>query len=450
MKELLLTALLGIGVLVLDILNLKKYVLPFILLALATLVGFVVADWNTVEMPFNHTMLVYENGANLALGVFAVVLFFWFILSSSYFKQHEGKTDLYALVVFSFCGAGLLAAFGNMAMLFLGVEILSIPVYVLAASKKHDLASNESGFKYFILGSVASAILLFGITLVYGATGSFDLAVISNFVQDGSETSIIMNVGITMILVGFLFKISAAPFHIWTPDVYQGAPTWITAFMSTLVKAAAMVALFKLFTGPFHYYVEANGYIIGVIAAITLIASNTAALWQTDVKRMLAYSSISHAGFLLSTIIGNASLLSLLFYLLTYSIAGLIAFGVIKETQTLEGNPLKGLYRRNSVLAFAFTAALLSMAGIPPFSGFIAKYFVIAQLIEAKYFALVVVMIITSAIGAFYYLRSSLSVYQHIENAGRIVLTPLVKWTYIVLSALLVLLTVAAGYLHLL
>jgi NADH-quinone oxidoreductase subunit N len=310
------------------------------------------------------------------------------------------------------------------------------------------LASNESGFKYFILGSVASAILLFGITLVYGATGSFDLAVISNFIQDGSETSIIMNVGITMILVGFLFKISAAPFHIWTPDVYQGAPTWITAFMSTLVKAAAMVALFKLFTGPFHYYVEANGYIIGVIAAITLIASNTAALWQTDVKRMLAYSSISHAGFLLSTIIGNASLLSLLFYLLTYSIAGLIAFGVIKETQTLEGNPLKGLYRRNSVLAFAFTAALLSMAGIPPFSGFIAKYFVIAQLIEAKYFALVVVMIITSAIGAFYYLRSSLSVYQHIENAGRIVLTPLVKWTYIILSALLVLLTVAAGYMH--
>jgi NADH-quinone oxidoreductase subunit N len=161
MKELLLTALLGIGVLVLDILNLKKYVLPFILFALATLVGFVVADWGTVETPFNHTMLVYENGANLALGVFAVVLFFWFILSSSYFKQHEGKTDLYALVVFSFCGAGLLAAFGNMAMLFLGVEILSIPVYVLAASKKHDLASNESGFKYFILGSVASAILLF-------------------------------------------------------------------------------------------------------------------------------------------------------------------------------------------------------------------------------------------------------------------------------------------------
>jgi len=447
MKELLITSLLGIGVLAFDILRIRKMVLGLILAALAVLVGFIVYDWNNLNLPFEQNMLIYDNFAYIALGVFAVIAFFWFILSSAYFKNHEGKTDLYALVVFSFCGAGLMAAYGNLVMLFLGVEILSIPVYVLAASKKHNVLSNESGFKYFILGSVASAVLLFGIALVYGATASFDLATISNTIMNGAHETTMLNLGVTLILTGFLFKISAAPFHIWTPDVYQGAPTWVTAYMSTLVKAAAVVALFKLFAGPFHYFVRDNGMTFGILAGATLILSNTAALLQTDVKRMLAYSSISHAGFLLAALIGNASILTVLFYLLSYSVASLIAFGVVKETQIAGEHPLTGLYRRNPVLAIAFSVALFSMAGIPPFAGFIAKYYVILQMVEAKYFTLVVIMILTSAMGAFYYLRSALGVFKHIDNAGRIVLPATVKYTYILLTLLLVGLTVAAGFL---
>jgi len=270
MKELLITALLGIGVLAFDIFNLRKLVLPLILLALVALVGCIVWDWNTTETPFNQMMLIYEKGSFAALGVFSIVLFFWFILSSSYFKLHSGKTDLYALVVFSFCGAGLMAAFGNLAMLFLGVEILSIPVYVLAASNKTDLKSNESGFKYFIMGSVASAILLFGIAFIYGATGSFDLATIASFYQ-GAEPVLLFNLGSLFIFIGFLFKISAAPFHIWTPDVYQGAPTWVTAYMSTIVKGAAVVALFKLFEGPFAAFTQAHQSTLVILVIGTLV-----------------------------------------------------------------------------------------------------------------------------------------------------------------------------------
>jgi len=447
MKELLITALLGIGVLAFDILNLRKLVLPLILLALAALVGCIVWDWNATETPFNQMMLIYEKGSLAALAVFAVVLFFWFILSMNYFKQHSGKTDLYALVVFSFCGAGLMAAFGNLAMLFLGVEILSIPVYVLAASKKTDLKSNESGFKYFIMGSVASAILLFGIAFIYGATGSFDLGTIASFYQ-GEEPSLLFNLGSLFIFIGFLFKISAAPFHIWTPDVYQGAPTWVTAYMSTVVKGAAVVALFKLFEGPFVSFTQAHQNTLVILVIGTLILSNTAALLQKDTKRMLAYSSISHAAFLLAMLIGQASLQLVLFYILSYSIASLLAFGVLKEVEITGEEGIKGLYRRNPALAVAFTLALLSMAGIPPLGGFLAKYYVISQVLGANQITLVVVMIITSAIGAYYYLRSSLHVFENLPNAGRIVLSPAVKWTYVLLTALLILLTVAAGYMH--
>jgi NADH-quinone oxidoreductase subunit N len=203
--------------------------------------------------------------------------------------------------------------------------------------------------------------------------------------------------------------------------------------MSTLVKAAAVVALFKLFAGPFHYFVRDNELTFGILAGATLLLSNTAALLQTDVKRMLAYSSISHAGFLLAALIGNASILTVLFYLLSYSVASLIAFGVVKETQIAGEHPITGLYRRNPVLAIAFTVALFSMAGIPPFAGFIAKYYVILQVLEAKHFMLVVIMILTSAMGAFYYLRSALGVFKHIDNAGRIVLPTTVKYTFILL-----------------
>jgi NADH-quinone oxidoreductase subunit N len=448
MKELLITALLGIGILAFDILNLRKLVLPLILISLAALVGCIAYDWNSTETPFNQMMLIYDRGSLATIGIFSTVLFFWFVLSSGYFNQHSGKTDLYALIAFSFCGAAIMAAFGNLAMLFLGVEILSIPVYVLAASNKTNLKSNESGFKYFIMGSVASAILLFGIAFIYGATGTFDLATIASFYQD-TATPLLFNLGATLLLVGFLFKISAAPFHIWTPDVYEGAPTWITAYMSTVVKGAAVIALFKLFIGPFSEFTQSHQSTLVILVIGTLILSNTAALLQKNIKRMLAYSSISHAGFLLAMLIGNASLPTVLFYILTYSLSSLVAFGVLKEVEITGEDEIKGLYRRNPTLAIAFTAALLSMAGIPPLGGFIAKYFVISQVLGVNQILLVVVMILTSAVGAYYYLRSSLNVFEQIPNAGRIVVSGAVKFTYLVLTLCLVAVSVLAGFLHL-
>jgi NADH-quinone oxidoreductase subunit N len=459
MKEIVIISLLGIAVLALDVLKMRKLVLPVIMIGLLGLIGVSIADWGLNETPFAQYggMLTFDNTALSFTIVFASIALLWFILAGdNYTAGTSQRTDIFALVLFSLCGAVVLSAYTNLVMLFLGVEILSIPVYVLAASQRKNVLSNEAGFKYFFLGSLASAVLLFGISLCYGAVGSFELKAIQEHLSGGYYSPLVLT-GSALMLIGFAFKISVAPFHLWAPDVYQGAPTPVTAYMSTIVKGAAFAGMFKLFGSALQPLPEAYSTAIVFMIAVTLIASNITAVVQTDTKRMLAFSSISHAGFMLGFVL-TASTTSpkyLIYYTLTYSIASLISFFVIQHVAAIQNDDastdaFKGLIKRSPVMAVSMTVALLSMAGIPPLSGFLGKYYVITNVIEHEHMALVIIMVITSAIGAFYYLRVIGAIFTPIENAGRIMVSDSTRRTLAVMSILLVVLFFAASLLELL
>ncbi|MFM7730536.1 MAG: NADH-quinone oxidoreductase subunit N, partial [Flavobacteriales bacterium] len=336
MKEILIISLLGIVILALDILKLRKLLLPSLFIGMLGLIGSAIMDWGQNEIPFAQYggMLQFDNYALIFTIAFAWIALAWFLMNSDHYALNSSKrTDIYAMVAFSLCGAVVLVSFTNLVMLFLGVEILSIPVYVLAASNRTDKLSNEAGFKYFFMGSVASAILLFGIALIYGATGSFELTKIQEMIATSSHHGVLFTLGSSLMLIGFLFKVSAAPFHMWTPDVYQGAPTPITAYMSTIVKGAAVAGMFRLFlnigAGPQENLTTA----LVVIIALTLIVSNVIAAVQTNAKRLLAYSSVSHAGFMLGFLVHvqAENSMYLFFYVLTYSLASFAAFSVVQH-----------------------------------------------------------------------------------------------------------------------
>jgi len=452
MKELLISSLAGIVVLTLDILNLRKFVVPFIILALGGLAACAVIDWGANENPFGHSMLVFDNLALAFTITLALTTLAWIVLFHESVRNISKGVDLLVLVLFSLCGAIILASFQNLVMLFLGIEILSIPLYVLAASQRGNLLSNESGFKYFLLGSFASALLLFGIALIYGSTGSFELNAIATALGSMPEHPALLNAGLVLILSGFAFKTGLAPFHLWTPDVYQGAPTPFTALMATMVKGAAFVAMFKFFVTLSS---TENFYDVMIwLSALSLIIANTVALWQSDVKRLLAYSSISHAGFMLGAILfaTYSSPQALLFYVVTYSVASLAAFGVLQYVSNFTNNTVtfdsfKGLVRRNPILAGTMTLALLSMAGIPPLSGFMAKYLVITGVMKGGALWLAVIMILTSVVSVFYYLRLMVCMFTPIENAGRMVIMRSQTWALVILSIFMIGLFFCAGFL---
>lgn len=458
MKEILIISLLGIAILAIDLVRLRKLALPITIAGLCGLIASAILDWGQNEVPFAQYggMLRFDNYALAFTITFAFVAALWFLMNSDYYAAGSSKrTDIFALSIFSLCGAVVLSSYSSLVMLFLGVEILSIPLYVLAASDRKNQLSNEAGFKYFFLGSLASATLLFGIALIYGAFGSFDLAVIHEKISRMSEVSGLALIGIILMLSGFLFKVSVAPFHMWAPDVYQGAPTPVTAFMSTIVKGAAFAGLFRLVSLAISPLPDMVIAALTLMAAITLVVSNLVASTQTNTKRLLAYSSISHAGFMLGFILlaQSANAKYLMYYVLTYSIASLTAFSVVQHVSSYQNkdesfDAFRGLVKRNPLMAGAMTLALLSMAGIPPLGGFLAKYYVISDLISS-HIALVIVMILTSAVGAYYYLRIIIAMFTPIENAGRMVVGGTQKMVYAVCTALMVVLFFTASLLEL-
>jgi NADH-quinone oxidoreductase subunit N len=356
------------------------------------------------------------NVNNYSLGFTIVIMLisvFWFLMSEKYFTDETNVTDHYALVLFSLVGAFLLVSYSNMTMLFLGIETLSIPMYVLVGSKKNDLASNESAFKYFLMGAFASGFLLFGIALIYGTTGSFDLAQIAAFVaKNNGAVPPLFYAGGLLLLVGMSFKVSAAPFHFWAPDVYQGAPTVITAFMATIVKTAAFGAFFRLFWIAFNQAGAQWSGIMWVMAAATLLIGNITAVFQTSVKRLLAYSSIAHAGFMFIAILAmdSKSGSAILYYAAAYSLSSLTAFLVLYLVmQNRAGDDsiesFNGLVKKKPFLAGSMTIALLSLSGIPPLAGFLAKYFIFVTAIHQGFYWLVGIAIIGSLIGVYYYFK---------------------------------------------
>ncbi len=420
MKGLLIISALGIIAMLAEIFKFKKLLLPIVLMGIVAAYAFNFMEWNTsMSISYFDNMIAFDKMGIAFSGIILATAFFWFILANDYFEEDTNTVDHFALVLFALVGALMLTSFKNMTTLFLGIEIMSIPLYVLAASKKKDLKSNEAGFKYLIMGSFASAFLLFGIALVYGATGTFDIMQIRTYISANSQSlPLFFNAGIVMILVAMCFKVSAAPFHFWAPDVYQGSPTLITALMSTVVKTAAFAAFLRLFMVSFAGVSEMWTGILAIVVALSLIIANFSAAMQNSVKRMLAFSSISHAAFMLMVILANVrsnlSVNALIYYSLAYSFGSIAAFGIIYNV-TRNGNEntdaFNGLAKRNPAMAFCMAVAMLSLAGIPITSGFFAKYFVFTAMIATPYKWLLILAVITSAVGAYYYLKVIIAMY---------------------------------------
>ena len=424
MKSLTYTSFLGIACLVLEILNLRKVVVPIVIIALAVILGLNFTEWNGANISYYHDMLRADNFALAFTGLLIVTAMALVAMSGAFYNTEETKiADYISIIIFTLCGAIAMVSYANMAMLFIGLEVLSISLYILAGSKRRDIRSNEAAMKYFLMGSFASGILLFGITLVYGASGSFNLYEIAKYA--GGTVDPIFSVGVVLILIAMLFKISAVPFHFWAPDVYEGSPTLTTAMMSTMSKVAAMAAFYRLFSICFVTNFAGFAWILSVVAVLTMIVGNLTALNQDSFKRMLAFSGIAHAGYMLLAIITlyNNSSNALFFYSVAYSAASIGAFAigiaVMKSMKSEKIEAFNGLGKRNPLLAFALTVFMLSMAGIPPLAGFFGKYYVFFEAIKAHHIGIVIVAVITSAISVYYYFKLILAMWTKDTEEGQ-------------------------------
>ena len=411
MNALIVICSLGILSLVAEIANLKKWLTTFVMVGLGIAAALIILDWGTVQSYYSD-MVLFDDFAISFTALILVVSFFWFWMSGDYFSNQPHKTDRSALILFAITGGICMVSFNNMAMLFLGIEILSVSLYVLAGSNKESLNSNEAAFKYFIMGSFATGFLLMGIALVYGATGSFNITKIAAYISAHIDSLPgFFYAGVLLMLIGMTFKISAVPFHFWAPDVYGGSPTTITAFMSTVVKIAAFGAFYKIFSFCFNSVHSTWVMVIQIMTVLTLIIPNITAVFQTNIKRLLAYSSVGHVGYLLLAVVANSTGASgtILYYLTAYSAASILAFTVLHLLEgSGENNELdsfNGLFKRNPWLASALTIAMLSLAGIPPLAGFFGKYMVFAIALQQGYVGLVLLAVGTSLVGVYYYFK---------------------------------------------
>lgn len=421
MKELLTLALTGIFTMLADMFDLRKLVFPLALLGLAMTISWSIYDWGLNQSIYG--MMTVDTYALAFTVVMCGTALMWFIMSEDYFANMKAVTDRYSLVFFALTGALCMVSYTNVVMLFLGIEILSVSMYVLAGSNKTDMSSNESAFKYFLMGAFASGFLLFGIALIYGVSGSFNLLEIRSTMGKMPDNGLTV-VGIIMIIIGMGFKIGAAPFHFWTPDVYQGAPTPITAFMATIVKTAAVASFYHLFITCFPSQTGIWQDVFAAMIILTLLTGNIVAVMQHDAKRMLAYSSISHAGYMLFTILlaNKESDNSILFYTVAYSLASMVGFMVLYAVQKSRGttsiSAFHGLGKTNPLLAVAMTIALLSMAGIPPLAGFMAKYYVFVNAFDEGHIGMVLFAIAMSLVGVYYYFKLIIAMFLHEDTEG--------------------------------
>jgi NADH-quinone oxidoreductase subunit N len=420
-----LIAIIGLGVLCLlfEIINLRKALVPVTIIGLLAVLGLTISGFNSTESYYNN-MIVESKFSMTFSSLFIILTIFLVALSHNFYEKHPTKiSDYVAIKIFLLAGSVAMVSFGNLSMFFLGIEVLSIALYILAASDRLNLKSNEAGMKYFLMGSFASGIILFGICLIYGAMGSFDVIEISELSRS-AELPIWFPIGIVLVTIGMLFKIAAVPFHFWAPDVYEGSPTMTTALMSTLAKVVAMATLYKLLSVLNADVSEAFKIVVVVIAIASMSIGNIMALRQTNVKRMLAFSGISHAGFMLMTLLSlSTSAGSLLYYASAYALSGIAAFSVIiyvcKNRDNEDIVNFHGLGRNNPVLAAVLTASLLSMAGIPIFAGFFAKLVLFNDTIQAGYLFLVIIAVVNSIISVGYYFKLMVAMYTKEPNEER-------------------------------
>ena len=418
---------------------------------LGTLGAFIVSFFSEITFGNSYQKMFWFD-ADTALLIKITLIVNLFILLLGDFALHRHKnhwSEMYALVLFSLCGGFLLFGFQNIIVLFLGIEILSIPLYVLAGSEKTDLRSVEASVKYFLMGAFATGFLLFGFALLYGSVGSFDLETISQFSQkQGENTKFIL--GAIFVLGAMAFKVAMIPFHMWSPDVYYGSPTWVTLFMVSVVKIAGFYAFFRLMNIAFIGIREDWLLVLYGMISLTLLVGSFLGLVQDDVKKMLAYSSIVNVGYIGLVFFGvdENSVQNLAFYLLAYSLANIGVFmGVIwveKYKESTFYHSFNGLAKSQKLLALTISISLLSMAGIPFTAGFMGKLGMFLPAVKESLF-LVILAVLASVISVAYYLRLIMSMY--FQKGGNNQFTQKLNLSYQLIAIFVIVLTFILGVL---
>lgn len=445
MNAIVLSAVFGVIMMFTGIFTTNKRTIRYVAMALlaALLVanigeqyGFSLFHFNTRGMlSFTSFGLVFNSIA------FASTLIYYFLSSRDMEKVGLYLAEYFALIFFTLCGIGIASSYNTLLMLFLGIEIISIPLYILTGTDKRNLKSNEASLKYFLMGSFSTGLLLMGITLLYGTSGSFDLQTIMN--AGSNEPSSLYIGGIVLVMIAIGFKGSVAPFHFWTPDVYDGAPTVFTSFMATVVKAAVFIAFIRFFGGTFGGIQEQWQVLAAIMTAATLIIGNLTAVFQQSVKRMLAYSSIAQAGFMMFSIfaINDMGKEGLILYTASYSLATIGIFAILVKMKDYTFDGFIGFAKSQPLLAAANTIFLLSLAGIPLTAGFFAKYYMLAAAVKTPgYMWLVILAVFCAAISVYYYFRVIQAMYFKEGESQHVEITPAFKtWIACLAAAIIIL-----------
>ncbi len=387
---------------------------------------------------------------NVALGS---TLLYFLLNGRDIEKVGEHVSEYFALIFFVLSGVAIISTFNTLLMLFIGIEIVSIPLYVLTGSDKRNLKSNEAALKYFLMGSFSTGIMLLGIAFLYGGseTGSF---YISNIISGNAEMPAMIAVGLVLLLISMSFKVSAAPFHFWTPDVYDGAPTVFTSFMATVVKAAAFFAFARLFENAFGNMQQQWQTLIVILIAATLLIGNLTAVFQQSVKRMLAYSSIAQAGFMLFALFALNTMAKegLVLYAAAYSLASIGMFAILIKMKDYTIDGFNGLAKQEPVLAITATVFLLSLTGIPLTAGFQAKFYMLLSAVQnGRQIWLVILAVLCAAISAYYYFRVIQAMYfKESEDEGAPVVenvSPAFKILLVITAVLIIVLGMFPNFL---
>lgn len=425
----------------------KSYLAYISFIGIVATAVLVAAGWGGHVESFGGSV-VLDNFATFFKMTFLVAAGLTVLITDSYMEREEcNHGELYPLILFAVVGMMLMASGTDLMTIFLGLEVMSVALYVLAGFNRANKKSNEAGLKYFMLGCFSTGFMLYGMALIYGVTGTTRLYKIAEVVGQMTlpSSNIMLVAGMLLMMTGFAFKIAAAPFHMWTPDVYEGAPTPMTAFMSAGPKAAGFAALIRLFLVALPTLQVEWSQVLWVLAVLTMTIGNITALRQDNIKRVLAYSSIAHAGYaLVGFTAGNGTgIAGILFYMLSYSFMNIGAFAIIilvaKKGET-NGNvsDFAGLGFKRPVLAVAMTLFLFSLAGVPPAVGFVGKFYLFAGAVQKGYIWLAVIGVLNSAVSAYYYLR--IMVYMYMKEP-----TEEFEWVKVTAPVTLALIIAAAG-----
>src|SRR5512143_350431 len=427
-------------------------------LGLAGTLGWTLSQIGMSETSFNNMVIVdgfsvFVDAVLLGSGLLGVSVAYDYLK-----RMGIERGEYYALLLFSISGMMLMAQAGDLIIVFLALETLSIPLYVLAAFARPRTESEEAGLKYFLLGAFSTGFVVYGIALVFGAARTTGLSQIVAAASTGAANPLLLSVGAGLILVGLGFKVAAVPFHMWTPDVYTGAPSAVTAFMAAGAKIAGFAALLRVFVMAFPSIAADVTPILAVIAALTMIVGNVVAIAQTNIKRLLAYSSIAHAGYILMAFVPYGqkdvvatAVASGLFYLVAYAITNFGAWAVVIALEKTEGRGLElndyaGLSRRHPALAAAMAIFMLSLTGVPPTLGFVGKFYLFRSACEGQFYLLAVIGVLTSLISAYYYLRVVVIMYMR-EGEPETEREPWLKLTWGLAAVATVVLSLVPQYL---